>query len=1008
MLQGSGGDGIFGNGNSPNDKFYNLSGKVTYVASANELVINVGAAGLTLPNDEYRITLLGSGANVIADPQGDALDGINTLNNDPNNPQLALPSGNGFPGSNFYTTFVVNTTAPSVVPGSFMLAPATDSNIVGDFVTNITKPSFVGQIKVAQPAIDPLAGQTVILDVSTAGNGVYDLLNAGTAVTNANGTFTVTVGTDAANTGLVKVSSLPNSPYIVGPSGILNPIIGETGDSYFRVRVIDQSGNVSDQPTDSDATFASHGALTRAVIDTTPPVITSLLPTPNTLLTPDASGNVTFTFTVNKNLDPSSLNASNFLVTRAGPDGILGTADDVSVPVVPGSITYSYLKNGPKGPMQISFKIGGLVNDVYQIDLSGTTSSPIRDVAGNPLQGGFDFKAVYVVENTTPQLLFVANPGTFTTNTSAALGSRANPYSTIASALAKASPGEIVAVLPGVYTESIALRPYVRLLSADPTSTNTNFVNGNARATIIRAPAITTNNTTPNITVSAINVPLIAGATTEIGGFSIASPLNDNGNNAATGPIDQFATAVFIYNSDILVDRDYILDAGNGIQVFTAGANAPYPDIQNDGIIGNTFGISTSDTGTTTSIAKFLNVDNDTFAFNTVGMNVGVSASGPGVAIIANNIFWENHDQTSARAGYAIISTAPNKLIMISNLFYGNGPSDTSTKDDTINIGGGFDPTVLSTTTPDPLGNYTGKPVFVSPRDPRPGSDGPAIFFIDGNYDTTVNSASIDTANETFAPTLDFLNRPRVKIAGRGFPGTGPADVGAFEYTPATTSSSAISALSSRSFQVANTSLAASGAEIAAGASFAQAGVPGSITVDFTQNVNQSSVNATDLILSGSGLSAANPAHVSSLSWVDGHTVTFNLTKGFNSSGTVDVAIPAGSIMSQSGTPIQQFKDYFTINPSATGSTSTSSSSTSLIAVATVTSAPAASASAPTVTTVVSPTRCSTDAGPRADLGTRSVAVQARQDSESAPPYRGGARSQDQEGLTPPTPGRII
>ena len=98
LLQGSGGDGIFGNNNSPSDKFYNLSGKTTWDAATNQLIINLGAAGLTLPNDEYRITLLGTGSNVIADPQGDALDGYNTLNDDPNNPQLPLPSGNGFPG----------------------------------------------------------------------------------------------------------------------------------------------------------------------------------------------------------------------------------------------------------------------------------------------------------------------------------------------------------------------------------------------------------------------------------------------------------------------------------------------------------------------------------------------------------------------------------------------------------------------------------------------------------------------------------------------------------------------------------------------------------------------------------------------------------------------------------------------------------------------------------------------------------------------------------------------
>src|SRR5262249_32366200 len=37
----------------------------------------------------------------------------------PNNPQLPLPSGDGFPGGNFFVTFLVNTSVPVIV-GSWM------------------------------------------------------------------------------------------------------------------------------------------------------------------------------------------------------------------------------------------------------------------------------------------------------------------------------------------------------------------------------------------------------------------------------------------------------------------------------------------------------------------------------------------------------------------------------------------------------------------------------------------------------------------------------------------------------------------------------------------------------------------------------------------------------------------------------------------------------------------------------------------------------------------------
>ena len=95
-------------------------------------------------------------------------------------------------------------------------------------------------------------------------------------------------------------------------------------------------------------------------------------------------------------------------------------------------------------------------------------------------------------------------PASFVTDPNAAEGDRANPFPTITAALAAASVGERLEVLPGVYTENVTLLPFVSIVSADPSSTDTSFVPGNALSTIIRAPAVAS--ATTNITMTATNL----------------------------------------------------------------------------------------------------------------------------------------------------------------------------------------------------------------------------------------------------------------------------------------------------------------------------------------------------------------------------------------------------------------------------------------------------------------------------------------------------------------------
>jgi hypothetical protein len=898
LLQESGGDGIFGNSNSPTDRFINLAGKLTFDASTDILTIHLADAGLVLTSDEYRLVLQGSGSNILRDTQGNALDGENL---DTNNLQKDLPSGDTFPGGNFSLTFTVNTQPSTIVPGTFQLSPSSDSNVSGDNITFNNKPSFTGTITDLNPAINPLAGQIVVIDVSTKGNGVWDRMNAGTASTNAQGQFVVTVGTDGANTGLVtNTSGLPDSPYSVGANGLLNSSANagllpgqntdDTGSTMVRVRIIDASGN-SSSTTDPNSR-------TTLIVDSRGPTVTSISPTQGTLLKPNSSGVVPISFTVNKNITPSTLTANSINLIGAGPDGNFGTADDTTVSINPGSLKITPLKNGAQGPEQIDFSVspGLLKNGLYELVLKGTGPNPITDIAGNPLSGangtgGKDFMVAYVAFNPGQSNTLFVGGGNFVTDPTAAAGSRANPYPTITDALAAAVQGDVVAVLPGVYTESIILKSLVHVESADPSSTAGNVVPGSALNTIIRAPA----NNTSETTVMAVNLFSVAGLDTEISGFTIASPLL---GDPAFGVLDAASAAVRIVNSNVLVDNNYIIDSGFGIANATSGINALQPRVLSNVVVGNNIGMITIDLGTTSeSPSYFAHVFNNTFAFNTIGFFANVSAGSPIMAEVANSIFWENHDQTAARGGAAIVSTTNNKIIVRSNMFQGNGPSETLTLWSGIGVGNGFNNVLRAT--PDSQGNFAGQPFFVRPRDPRPGGDGPGGFFMDADFSLMANSAAIDAANKLLAPDKDFLGGTRVDIPGRGFPGTGPADDGAFEFQGG---GGAVGG----AFRVVTTSLA-NGAVVST--------APSSIVVSFSGNVNRNTVTPNDLVIAGYGVNAANPAHATSLTWIDNHTVRFNLSGKFNNSGPVAVALWGGSVANTSNAPNARYLSVFSVAP---------------------------------------------------------------------------------------------
>ncbi len=980
QLIGSGGDGLFGNANDIN---YNLANRLSFNNNGNLLIINT--AGLFTQaqlNDEFQLVLKGTGPSILRDNNGLALDG-NTNNN-----TAPLPSGvDQFPGSDFSVLFTISTHSPSLVSGTFGLAPgsfktasntATPPNIGAPIVNN-NKPTFVGQITDIFPPANPLQGDQVFVDISTTGNpNNFDILGAATGVTNATGNFSVTVA-----------QALPDSPWAVGPDGVQGTK-DDTGTSLARVRVVNAAGNQSILPTDPFSSFINAGAAFGFQVDTVPPKVTALTPASGTLATPNASGQVIVSATFTKNIDPTTLNATSVLVTRAGGTGNF-TGAGIAVPIVAGSFNIAYLGT-PKGAVTVTFALQGpLPNDFYRITLKGTGATPIRDVAGNALDGAgtgvagsgdFTNQPFTVFSPGNARLIYVDinSIATGTTNQ----GSRANPYKTIAAGLAAAQTGDDVLVLPGTYRERVSLKSQVRLLSASPSSTDAGFTPGNALSTIIYGVAPVGTSPFGGIVVTAQNLTTIPGVPTELSGFTILAPLlGDN----VRGPLDTTSVGVALINANVLVDKNYIINAGIGVNIGTTGTNVSGPMVLSNVIVGNFAGVGISDQGSTSSYTVPTEIINNTIADNTLGVyNV---SSNPGVlqAYILNDIFYSNHDLSSSRNGTAIQSGAANTLNVGSNLFFGNGVSGAPSS----NASGtfvGFNPALLSSR-PDTLGNILGDPFFVSARDPRPNGDTPPVFFLYANYDLTSRSPAINGALNSVAPTTDILYRRPVSIPGKGINGSGPASIGAFYYlgttgtgtggggtgpvstpivaafrtasTVAPSNASMVGGglpIGTRQLAVVNTSLNPDGTTSAApGIATSLSGLT-SIDVNFSNNLDESSVQASDLILTGSGLNPANPAKATGLTWVDGHTVRFLLTGGFNSTGSVNLSIPQGAIKDTQGDSIAPFAEDFLV------------ASNSLIPAPTATAQP----SVALPTTVALPTQPVAVAGPIAVHYTKHLA----------------------------------
>ena len=320
--------------------------------------------------------------------------------------------------------------------------------------------------------------------------------------------------------------------------------------TLIRVRVVDQSGNVSALITDPSTIFAAEGALVPIQVDTVLPKVVSFSPLANTVATVNSSGQVVFTATFSKNIKTSTLNANSVLVERTGGTGSF--AKPIAVPIIPTSFTETYLTGASDlGEEVVTFAVAApLPNDQYEVILKGTGATPITDIPGNPLDGantgtGSDFNSgtVVVYQPSNSHLIYVQAPQMPPLVGTGTLGTRDNPFPTIAAAMSAAMIGDDVLVLPGTYKEDVVVKPGVRLLSAALNSTDTTFFAGSPYQTLIYGvlptgkPLTTTGNaiTTVSITGAIFGIP------TEVRGFGIISPLV---GNTVTGQIDPTNDAI--------------------------------------------------------------------------------------------------------------------------------------------------------------------------------------------------------------------------------------------------------------------------------------------------------------------------------------------------------------------------------------------------------------------------------------------------------------------------------
>jgi hypothetical protein len=169
--------------------------------------------------------------------------------------------------------------------------------------------------------------------------------------------------------------------------------LGDTGQLRTRTRTLENARFSNRQNGSSDFRYyIGNGALyikrvQVRVLDLPEPVlkVAAMDPVPAATLV-DVPAAIAVTFT--KPVNPNTVNAATFRLTRSGGDGVFGNENDVVIPAA--AITAS--------GNQAMFELGGAVlpPDTYRVLLAGTVlpplwlNGPIMDLGGRPLDGRFN------------------------------------------------------------------------------------------------------------------------------------------------------------------------------------------------------------------------------------------------------------------------------------------------------------------------------------------------------------------------------------------------------------------------------------------------------------------------------------------------------------------------------------------------------------------------------------------------------------------------------------------
>ncbi len=243
-------------------------------------------------------------------------------------------------------------------------------------------------------------------------------------------------------------------------------------------------------------------------------------------------------------------------------------------------------------------------------------------------------------------------------------------------------------------------------------------------------------------------------------------------------------------NSNITLDKDYIIDAGVGIagdDVRQHGALTP--QIYNDGIIGNIDGVRhqrrrrrppTIEPGQCDQQRLRLQYGRPATWSN--------SASTPAAGLRRQqHLLGEPRPDARSQRLRHLLARTPTRSRCGTTCSPATGPATPTSP---------TPPTTWATVSTRPcwgrppaaaesnLGNFVGNPAFVFPIDPRPGSDGPANFYIDAELpvDRSLRRRSTTPGKpQRSRPTSWATPRSR-STAASVLPGYGPRDIGAFEF----------------------------------------------------------------------------------------------------------------------------------------------------------------------------------------------------------------------------------